>query len=192
MVVTSFSCTSCCFFSSADFQVCPCHFSIHNCNITCLVFLCGMCNCFCLCYLMHCCQDTNCTITLILRELMVSANPNVKCMVQTWMQCNFCMFYEYCAYICHLLLRGTMCLDQDQKEHKDVNKTLVWHLFCAAYPSTYLAWLRSKNEAYCHKLAAAAWTRISLSSCSRTRAEVSVEEELLDQLRWFLTWDPVL
>jgi hypothetical protein len=31
-----------------------------------------------------------------------------------------------------------------------------------------------------------------LSSCSRTRAEVSVEEELLDQLRWFLTWDPVL
>jgi hypothetical protein len=93
------------------------------------------------------------------------------------------MFYEYCAYICHLLLRGTICLDQDQKEHKDVNKTLVWHLFCAAYPSTYLAWLRSKNEAYCHKLAAAAWTRISLSSCSRTRAEVSVEEELLDQLR---------
>jgi hypothetical protein len=93
------------------------------------------------------------------------------------------MFYEYCAYICHLLLRGTMCLDQDQKEHKDVNKTLVWHLFCAAYPSTYLAWLRSKNEAYCHKLAAAAWTRISLSSCSRTRAEVSVEEELLDHSR---------
>lgn len=39
MVVTSFSCTSCCFFSSADFQVCACPFSIHNCNITCLVFL---------------------------------------------------------------------------------------------------------------------------------------------------------
>jgi hypothetical protein len=26
----------------------------------------------------------------------------------------------------------------------------------------------------------------------RTRAEVSVEEELLDQLRWFLKWDPFL
>ncbi len=42
MVVTSFSCTSCCFFSSADFQVCASHFSIHNCNITCLVSL--LCN----------------------------------------------------------------------------------------------------------------------------------------------------
>jgi hypothetical protein len=30
------------FFSSADFQVCACHFSIHNCNITCLASL--MCN----------------------------------------------------------------------------------------------------------------------------------------------------
>jgi hypothetical protein len=34
--------------------------------------------------------------------------------------------------------------------------------------------------------------RILLSGCPRTRAEVSVEEELLDQLRWFFTWDLVL
>jgi hypothetical protein len=98
---------------------------------------------------------------------MVSANPNLKCMVQAWMQCHFCMFYECCAYICHLLLRGAMCLDQDQK-HKDVNKTLVWHLFCAAYPSPYLAWLRYENEAYC--LAAAAWMRIPLSSCTKNKS----------------------
>ncbi|CAN5964640.1 unnamed protein product [Sphagnum jensenii] len=74
-----------------------------------------------------------------------------------------------------------MCLDQDQKEHKDVNKTLVWHLFCAAYPRTYLAWLRSKNEAYCHKLAAAAWTRISFERLPKNKSRaleiMSVMEE---------------
>jgi hypothetical protein len=77
---------------------------------------CAMCNYFCL-------PVIGCTFVriqiapspLILTELMVSANPNLKCMVQAWMQCHFCMFYKCCAYICHLLLRGTMCLDQDQK-----------------------------------------------------------------------------
>jgi len=194
MVVTSFSCTSCCFFflqliSRFVHAIFPSTIAI----LLAWFLLCAMCDYFCLPVIW-------CTFV----RIQIAPSPwsweNSWCLlIQIWSawcrhECSaifacsmnvvhiYAIFFSEAQCVLIRIKKSTKMWTKPWCGTSFVQLTQV-HILLGWDPRmklTVTSLLQQLGWEYC-------W-----AAAPRTRAEVSVEEELLDQLRWFLTWDPVL